>query len=796
MADPWETYKGATVTEAPPVTPPAGGDSAPWERFKGARVVDPPMSDAEHAALVANETEKQLEAQPRLTVDAPDSGTFLGWVNRATRAATFGLSDPISALIIKHQVKDQIPDLTFSEALRAVRTGQAQDRSISAEIVGSLIPAAGAAKVVGAATKAGMTQGAMRWAARNPRISRVVGAAASGGAAGVVEEAVRTSVGETIDATAGMGFDPEEIVNATLTGALVGAVMTPVADQALTGAAGVYRYAKNAFGHGEEQSRQAATRIIRAAAREGETYDGTVTRLRQDAQNFYNDRGYAPSLAELMPPDKVRDVADVVRYYSGLSGQTARLTGQQLTRVLESFNSALSSDPIPDTALISRLASKQFDDVMAAHGATPVAIPADVVDTLARNKGWLGQQAKYNPAARAVAEVVEARDNIGKLYEKATRLGQAETAAGARLEVQSIRRTIAEMINKDAIEAGEASVDDILAQLDAGTDPAKADLRRLAAHLQQQTAETSARSAQRRTQVDLSNVRDTVRAMETVLRDYESRGLKVSLSDANALRQKASGFANNSVADPILREESRAVNEAMKRVGVAEVPDYGQAIENFRLAMRRIEAHEAGVAGARGGQGDLSPANIEQWVQAGVTPPGRRNVRGTDLAATRQGAREGMRKELRRQVEGTPSEGVAAIDRVATSSRVRQGIAAADPAAANDLVQRARDASASIERLQAAASKVSPSALQEEIGAAKDLLESGVIGRLGGAATAGRIARQMMRFKIPRGTAKKLVDMLNDPQQVDQALRYMQARDIRLGPFFGAMAASVGAMDA
>lgn len=802
-AKPWDRYKGATVTDAPPPQtqqqpsteapmegPPTAEQQreqqqtkAPWERYSDANVGARPTHVIQENT--ATTTERQLEAS-RVEYTAPSTETWTGWINRAARSATLGLSDTITAFAVQQQMQDEVPDLSYSEALRAVRQGFEEDKSLSAEIVGALAPGAvvgkGITRAWQAATQAGLTRGALNWAARQPKLARIAGATAAASSAGAVEEGIRTSVDETIGIAAAEDFNADRIIDSTITGALVGGIVGGSLQTAARGAGPVpgvvdvfNRFIREGLGVGDQQAVKASSRIANALRRGNETVEETAERLQSDATRFYQDNGYMPALSDLVAPEDVREIVDISRYFSGLDRRAGRYAQERLEEATNAFRRAVDSgQPLKSAEEIQAKSEDLFTAVTRQYGQTPVKVSDDVLTALREQRTWLGERGKTNPAARAMARVLDASENVQGFREKSTRLRNATSVSEAQAEVADLRQHIAEILS-DQVEGGAVEASEL------------AQLRNLANLLDARANAMAKSVALRNAEYDANAFNEILNSAESVLRDFEENGLRVSLSDANHLRASASKFAFQS-QDPAQQEVARAVRDAVANVGVEEVPRYGNMVRLWRDAMTRVDAQETGRAAAAG---EVNLRDLGVRLRKNRLPQRGGRAAGTQAGALQRGAREGAMLRLGEEAGRETSQVVSTARRISGSPNTRQGLEMAAPDDASRIIGASERLGDAADRSRAMASPSSPTATTEEIAELRDIALGGALGSLGGAGRAALIARILQSAKISRGAAEKVIDMLGDPDQFDKALRYMETRGVDVGAFTGAMAAAI-----
>ena len=787
---PWEGLGNVTVADAPSPAPAQEQPAAtaqqpaqtpgrkPWEGLGNVRVVSP---EEKHAGDIADATETALTEQARVKWTPPSTETWAGWANRAGRATLFGqLSDPIVALTLQNEFKDQLPDMTFGEALRAVRKGYEEgDKSITAEIAGAVTSGA----IVGRglkklATKTGVIDGAMKWAAKSNFLNRFVGASAAGSAGGLVEEGIRSGLGESLDAYGGAGFDTEKVKDDVMFGAMLGALAGPVQEGA-RGAAGVFHWMKGVLGSGDEQAAQAASRVIRTFANEGEDANAAVERLRDTVTGFRIRNGYMPAMADILPPEKTRELSEVIRYVNGLDVRARELGEAGVKRSLKAYDDAIASGARTlSTEQIEAGVEDLFTDVIQRTGKTPVAVGETAMDVLSRNRGWINKLATDgNAGAQRIGRVLDAQSSIDGLRHRFTKFAQARDVAARRTEVASIRDEIANIIS-DQFNASEV-------------EPSRlATLRDLERIQRASTDLLAAQNKQGASVFDEATARNLVMKAQSVIDDYEANGLKISLSDANSIRSTASRHFYKA-ADPSAADTAKAIRDAVAPIGTKEVPEYGDVVKRWRYEHVRSEAQATGEAAAKG---SIDLGDLSTRITRGRMPDKPR-VTGEALDSLRQGADEGARRQLRREVGGTVGEGVRSAQRVADSEGVQQGLAVVTPKQAARITEAAKQVKSTYESMRELAGPASKSKLSQERELAQETVTGLLFGGIGGAAKANLIVRGLMHLKTPRGTAKKIVEMLGNPKEMPKALAYMESRGIRLGAFFGAVTSAASNID-
>jgi len=779
---PWEGLSGTNiqVLDAAPQANSGQDAGKPWEGLgiSGGRVevyAKPPKNGLFAGAAAV--TERYLDATPG-TPDAKVNGA-VEWTAQAYRAATFGLTDYLVAGVAAAKNGG-----SYQDALKATRQHFEANQSLSAEIVGSLAPGIGLVKVgaragrlvIDSAARGGIVDGAMNWIARHPKLAWLPVNAAKGAGAGAAFEAVRTSVGQAISATAGEGFDGNTIIDAAIQGGIVGAIGAPIAQGALSGAGGLVQWAGATLtGGGKAQAIQAAARILRTTRLPEETPDATIARLRGSVQAYAaKNGGRQATLMDILPPEQVEDLTDVVRFFQGFDTVARKYAGDVTKVAKENLDAAARSGaPLKDTLELQLAAESQFGQVTREFGSTLVDVTPEALDALTRNKGWLGQQ--VSAGAKAVARVINAKERIGGIRDKMRRLDNAVVVSDSRVAAADLRKEIADLIDED-VKSGLVP-ESRLAGLRSMLRVANAKAGVLA---QTSTATNTVESAVANKQM--------LRAFEAELAKFESEGLKITLSDANHMRATASRHAFREL-DPGKADALRELNDALMTVGVAEVPAYGAARQMFSEAMTRKEAQALGEAAVRD---TISPANLRVTVEHGLITKGN-TVKPGRLPSLQQGAEEGAALEVSRAARGTTAEARKVADQIAGSPNSQESLGIVAPQRAARLIDTAGQSSRSLKNAAAVESVKSPSSLRAERDAAKQVIETGLFTQLGGAATAGLLTRALFAARLPRGTAKKVVEMLGDPNQMEQALLFMQHKGINLSSFFGAITAALAA---
>jgi hypothetical protein len=430
----------------------------PWERFKQEDVVDA----TPYMESVAAAGEADLDAYPDFKYPVPetDSATlnFLGRAGRSTWMHATDYAEAWQLQTVFNRQKNEkdaaLPDMSYGEALRHVRTGYAEaDPHLVAEIAGAVVAggpiAAGVRRgALWAATKGGLVESALRWGARHPILGRITAAAAEGGAGGAIEEGVRSAVNESLDVTGGGSFNASDVARDVAFGTLIGGIAAPSMQEALRTVGGGLRYLGGALGLGSVQSEQAASRIMREFAQPGEVADATMARLNDTVSAFVRRNGYMPSMADILPPEKVASLARVVRNVSGLDIRAAELSEEGVARALKAYDRALGMGG-PATMSVEQIETgveNLFTSVVERNGKTLVDVPESALDVLTANRAWIakiaGNAGAGSDAARVV-QVLDARTSIGDLRQTFLSFNRTRNVADQRQSVADLGDQIA-----------------------------------------------------------------------------------------------------------------------------------------------------------------------------------------------------------------------------------------------------------------------------------------------------------------------------------------------------------------
>lgn len=787
MADdtkkPWEQYGGAEVLESAPKEPgkavPAEGK--PWEQYGNHAVIT--EDDAYEGHLADAAAQAVTAAAEAQAADMSGGEKVLDWLGDVGRGTLFGpISDPISALILSRKFKDQ--GVTYEDALEVVKANNEATKSTTASITGAIL---GGGMVAGglkrsadwATTRSGLAKGAMQWAAKDKRLNRIVGAAGAGMAAGMVEEGIRTGLEEAVDVSGGGAFDKDRVVDNVLFGALIGGAATPALQESLRGGKWFVDIFRRMAGSDEASAAGAASRLLKEYKQPNESMDAAADRFRQSVMEFQHKNGRLPAAAEIMAPEQVRNISEVVRMHNGLDTRARELGEEGVERALREYDEVVTAgNAIPSTELIEDNMEDLFTDVMQRHGNKMVNVDEETMVYLQRNRDWIRQiGANGNAGAVRMSRILDAQSEVGTMRKRFQDLLDKKNSSDARAEVMDLKEDLARLLD-EAFHEGGADASDI------------AELRNL---IQLKDAiEKSASAGRNATSAgfDLEEFRPMLTRTIRELDQYSQNGLKISLSDANNIRATAARHFNAlRFGDPDKADAARRVRDAVAPIGRAEVPEYGNVVKRYNLEMNRSEAQATGIAAARG---DINLQDLMVRLEKGRLPGKPKQTGPDQIFAIKEGAAEGTRRELSEQIMAGTARGVASAKRLASSPNARKTVAATlGDMDGKEIARHAQKVSDTYEQMKALAAPRSRSTLAEEMEKATEIATGGVFTNLGGAGRAAFIARVLRGFKIPRGTATKLVDMLGEPGEAQRALQYMQDRGIRIGPLFAAIQQSL-----
>lgn len=773
-------YAGAQVVDEPPRESTAS-------KYAGYSVVD---SREKYEGDLADATAQQItqNAVEGAGARAAERGTgerIIDWVADVGRSTIIGpLADPIAALILSKKFEDD--NISYKQALEVVQANNAERDGFTSSLVGAFLGggliASGLKKGAQEVTRRGIARGAMQYAKSDKILNRVVTAAAVGSAAGAVEEGIRVGLEEAVDTTAGKGFDVERVQNSILMGALVGGASTPALQEGMNGAKWMFHHIKKAAGNSDAVTYEATKRILREFGKAGDTLDQTADRFREKAQAFRLKHGRVASAGELMKPEQVKNVAEITRSYTGLDIQARKLGEKGVKRALKDYDQQVTNGRVmPNAESVKENIEDIFTDVVDRRGKEMVDVDADTLVYLTRNEDFITKIANSdNDGALRMSRIIKANRDIDTMKRKMVDLTNAKDTAGGRARVTEMKEKLRQMIKDMQDEGPELSN---VGQQDQLVKITEAIENNLAAGRNLDSA--TFRMEEFTPQLN--------RAMQ-IIEDYEKGGLKISLSDANQIRQTASRHSNALAmnGDPAAADAAKRVRDIVAPIGTKEIPEYGDVVKRFNLEMNRAEAMETGALAA---QGKLDVEALGTRLRGRI--PGKPRAKGAanpQVQAIAGGAGEGMRAELAREITGNvpgkiqPNTGVASAERVAGSGRIQGSLKAAlDSGDAKQITRAAKQTKKTYDRMKEMSRPTSVSEMAAERATAVEVITGGLFGNLGGAGRASFLTRVFNQFAIPRGTATKIVDMLGDPKQMDSALAFAQKKGVRVGPLFAAI---------
>ncbi len=780
---PWEKYGDAEVVAAPGTDDSQGQggyNNKPWEKYGGSTVVDVEeidrgdVADAYEQGLAA-----RAEAQAANMTGLEKTADWFGDVARGT---FFGsVSDPIAAWILSKKFADQ--GVTYDQAYEVIQANHAATKNTSADITGAILGGGLLYKAGNAAlkqtVKRGYAQGAMKYLTRDKIWNRFLGTTAAAGGAGLAEEGIRTTLEETWDATAGQGFDGERVLESAVTGAVIGGV----AGNAMAVAQGAGRpawdFMKRMVGVDSAQGDMAVRRMLKEYRMQGETVEEAAERFQQETMRFANQNGRMPAAAEILKPEQVRNLSEVVREHTGLDIRARELGEKGVRRALDEYERVVTrgTGTVPSPDAVRLQVEDLFTDVMTRHGRKMVPVSNEVTDMLVGNRKLIASMTTSdNKGAQRLAKLLDAKANVSGLRTKVRDLLDQNATAAERDSVAELGLELAEEMDRLFKEGGAES--SRLAELQNLIQLQKAITKKL------QTGRGATRAG-----FNLDEMRPMLQRAEAELKNFEENGLLLDLSSANDIRRMASEAYNMARRgdDAFAMNQARQVRDATAMIGRNEVPEYGDVVKAFNLENLRAEAIEAGRPAARG---DVILEDLQARLQGGRMPRGPRQSKPEQLASIRKGTGEGMRLELSQAIRKGDKAGVAAAKRLAGSPQAKGSLAEALPnMEAKEISRQASKVVDTYENMGMLVGARSKSELAKELEDAQDMATGALFGNIGGAARVGLFRKIMRDLKMPRGTAEKVVDMLGDPDQVEPALRYLQSRKIRVAPLFAAITA-------
>lgn len=783
VSPPWERF-----TE-PEATDQESKPAPPWERYGDYEVVpvedkyEGDLADAGAEAL----TQRAVDLAHQATIDEGGGSAVENFWRSAVKGTLVGpVADPIAALVLSHPgatkliTGKDIPDISYKQALRVVRSLDEGRESTAGTIAGALVGggyvAAGLKKSAQwAATRSGLARAGMQWASKDKILNRVVAASAAGGAAGAVEEGIRTTLEESFDASAGQEFEGDRIKDNVILGSLLGAAATPALQEGLNGGKWFYNYLKKVLGADDATTYAAASSILRSFARDNETLDDAADRFRQTVQEYRFRNKRMPAAAQVMKPEQVADVSDVIRSYSGLDIRARELGEEGVERVLKDYDHTITGGEVIETPeFMDHQLQKAFTDVVRRRGDTMVSVDDETMQLLAQNRKWIrALGADGNEGAKSMSRILDAEADIRGLEKNYQRILDSKNNADAFDEVKGFEKRLAELLDK-AFRSGQGGASEI------------AEMRNL---VQMSRAIANKAKSERNATAAGFNLDEFRPILSNAMReiaDYEKFGLRISLSDANDIRVSASRMYNSLRGSqyPVKEAKARRIRDIVTPIGKAEVPEYGEVVKRWNIEKNRIEAYETGEAAARG---EVPLLDLETRLLHGRLPRKPAATGEEQKEAIRKGAGEGLRGFLSRSARGTTSEGVRTAEKISGSRNVKESLEVVlGSGNAKKITQAADNVVDTYNSMKALAQPKSVSDLAEDRRVASDILTGAAIGNLGGAGRAALYTRAFMRLQIPRGTAKKIVEMLGNPDEMDKALAFMQRKNIQVGPFFSA----------
>lgn len=782
VTSPAERYKDATVGEKPK----EGGIGS---RYAGYSVVEPDEAQRNHT------TEATERALGSGGFGKPTSKhTALDWIGDAARATILG---PLGDVIGAQYLSMTNDGVTYKRALQAVRQSRKEKGvSSSATLVGAIIGGgaiykAGKYAATSLATKNGMVDGMMKWGASDSRVKRVAAAAAAGAGIGGVEEGVRSTLEESVDATGGMAFDGDRIVSNTLLGAMTGAAAAPVIEAGAAGGKWMFDFFRRQDPSSPQAAADASRRVLQAMKRpEDANLDETAARFKSKVMAFEQKHRRKPAAAEIMAPEETAAVADVIRSYNGLDTVAREYGEEGIQRALKELDDAvLEGNVIPSPENIRAQVGDLMNDVIKRNGDTRVAVDemtmaglqnrTDIVNTLADLD---------NEGAKSIKKVLDARQNLDGLSKKMGAALDKSNDAGGRLEIAGFKEDLARMYD-ELHQAHKKSPEDmdLVDKIH--------DLKNMTQLREAIEKRASAQRASGRADANYDELASLTQKAKTEIENYAKNGLKIRLGDANNMRQAASDRAYKlRMSDPDAAARARALRDLVAPIGQKEVPEYAQVIKRYNLENIRAEGQDLGMDAARGIK-DLD--ELATQLRVGKSGENRPKQGAPDQkVALLEGAAEGTRRQLQNEIRNTAGSGLKAAERISTSGLTKGGmeqtLGKADTAEIKGVADQVMK---SYDGFRVMTKPTSVSELAEERRFMGEVLQGAVFANLGGAGRAAMLNRIMARFSIPRGTARKIVDMLGKPGEMDDAMRILQKKGVRLGPLGAAILAGTGTPD-
>lgn len=818
--------QGAGSASALPATPPSGTD--PWaglgDNVQVAGAPPPSGSGGEGRTLAENmrapssrERDKALASQISEVITDPRNPTF-NWFNQVTRAATFNLTDYWLANQVFKNLKGDFPELTQGVVLDAIRQTMDKEQRVSATVVGAVGPiligggvgalarggvalgrgavalgrealGRGAAEAAGVnLSKEAVVEGTLGFFGTHPKTAWLATATLGGALGGSVEEGARQGISEYLDTVQGDTFDMDTLLDRTIGGAVIGSIGGVVGSGAIAGARGLLSTAARWFGGDASTSIKAVKEIYKRIGLPGEQMGSVAKRVDGYVQDFrLRNSGKSPALAEIIPPQQAADVVDVIRSVKGLDIHAGKLADDMVERARETLSGAAKGDTrILSDMQVRAVADDAFDAVIRKEGDTMVDVPPDVLESMGANPAWLNSQS--GAAADGMRRVIDVTRNIGDLRVKARRLGNKDVHAQGRLEVAGLRDELAQLIDKE-IASSELGLSDVN------------QLKNLIRLRNAVTLHIDAQRSASEATFDLSKMQGILGAAENILADFTKKGLKIRLIDADHLRRNASRAAfTASKTDPILAETLRTINGGLSRVGVKEVPAYGEVIDQFSQALTRVEARDIGREAVLK---NVDPRDVAVHLGRGRDPgtafrpaaprdpalgsPAGRDISGRRVGENRfaslvKGADEGVALAVGSATRRSPAE-LRRMAKALGEPDTASAVMAAAPGRGGRIVTKAGQVEKSLAGAEEVRRPMSIATLAQEEQKIKELAQAGFLSGSGGAARAGFVTRTLVSLGIGRTAAKKMVDMAADPNKIDELISLLNRRGVSSARF-------------
>lgn len=779
---PWEKYGGAGDQAAPAAAPaaaPGGGAEKPWIKYGGA---NPVTTEEQREGDMADAYEQAL-AQSAQNAAANMSGLekAADWFGDAARGTFFGpIADPIAAQIISWREGDNV---SYDQAYAAIQEHHKATKNTSADVVGAVVGGGllvkGAQKGVAVAAKNGYVKGAVKYLGRDKKWNRFLGNTVAGGGVAALEEGIRTGLQETFDSTAGLGFDHERVADSVVMGALIGGAAGNAMALIQGAAKTPIDYMKRMLGNDEANWAKASRDMLKEYRTGSETVEEAGQRFQQEVMAFQQKNGRLPSAAEILKPEQVRNMAEVIRMHNGLDIRARELGEEGVERALKEYENVVTrgTGRVPSPEVVGEKVEDIFTDVMTRHGSKQVPVSQEAFEQLRGNRKMIeALKTSDNKGAAKLGKLLDDRDKIEGMRKKAMSIANKTDAANRKLTLSELQKELAEELDRLFNEAG--------------AEPTKVgNLRNLIQLNKALNDHVAASNSADFVGREFEEILPTLRRMEAELANFSENGLLISLSDANDLRRMASQAFNMARRgdDAFAMNTARQVRDSVASIG-QEIPEYAKVVKTFNLENLRAEAMAMGRKGARG---EMILEDLQSRMRTGRTRENAPRQSGQDqLAAVRQGTGEGMRLELAQAVRKGNAEGVRAATRLSKSKQAQDSLASALPdLEAKEITRQAAKVAKTYENMGMLAGARSKSELAAELEQAQEMATGALFGNIGGAAKAGLFSKILRNLKMPRGTAERVVEMLGNPNEIEKAMRFMQSKGIRVAPLYAAITA-------